>query len=322
MGLFKRYKNPHIKYIKRTPFHFLAWMLGVYKDSEKKAIPEDFIYPLIKRDEAGAKATFVNHCTYVLEIFNLVFVTDPIWSERCSPFSFLGPKRSHDPHIQIKDLKKIDYVLISHNHYDHLDLDSVREIYNHFPKVTFIVPVGLKRWFERKGIENVVELDWWQSISFQTNKHSPEIEIVATPAQHHSGRGPFDSNKSLWAGYMVTVKDKARSKRFYFAGDTAYNPYDFKSIGARYKDVDLSICPIGTYLPKKFMETVHLSPEHAVSIHKDINPKLSLGMHWGTFRLSEEPHNAPPYDLYQEMKKQNLDHSLFLPIPPGDCVNW
>lgn len=321
MRLFKRYKNPHITKIKRTPVHFLAWFLGFYKDRDHSVVPEDFVYPIIDL-EGDAKATFIGHCTYVLEMFGTTFVTDPIWNDRCSPFSFLGPKRQHDPHIEIEDLKNIDYVLISHNHYDHLDLYSIRKIVGAFPHVTFIVPVGLKKWFLKKGIEKVVELDWWQSSNFCKKKNTPNIEITAVPAQHHSGRGFFDGNKSLWAGYVVTIKSKGERKRFYFSGDTAYNDHDFKSIGRRFRNIDLSLCPIGTYSPKKFMETVHLSPKQAVSMHKDLKSKLSLGMHWGTFCLSDEPFNAPPYDLYNEMKEQNIDHSTFLPIPPGTSVSW
>lgn len=324
MGLNKRYKNPHIKGIKRSPFHFAAWFLGFYKDKTKtKQIPGDFTYPIPKVSDSKAdKATFIGHCTYLIESLGCTILTDPIWSKRCSPLSFMGPSRKHNPHIEIEDIKNVDFVLISHNHYDHLDLPSVRRIYQKFPKVTFIVPMGLKNWFIKRGIERVVELDWWQQVSFCENKNAPIIEITATPAQHHSGRGIFDANKSLWAGFIVKISDRQTSKCFYFAGDTAYNRHDFKQIGSRFRQIDLSICPIGTYVPKKFMETVHLSPNGAVCIHQDIKAKLSVGMHWGTFCLSEELLCAPPYDLYQEMQKEKLDISTFLPIPPGSAVNW
>jgi N-acyl-phosphatidylethanolamine-hydrolysing phospholipase D len=324
MGLFKKYKNPHIKRIKRTPAHFLAWYLGFYREKNKTLVPEDFTYPIsnMNREKGEPSATFINHCTYLMEVFGITILTDPIWNDRCSPVSFVGPKRRHDPHIDIEEIENVDYVLISHNHYDHLDLSSIRRIYKRFPKVTFIVPVGVKKWFLKKGIDQVVELDWWQTVTFCSEKGAPEVEVAAVPAQHHSGRGLFDSNKSLWAGFVTTVSCDNKSKRFYFAGDTAYNPHDFKQIGARFKDIDLSICPIGTYSPKKFMETVHLSPEGAVAIHKDIKSKLSVGMHWATFCLSEEAHNAPPYDLYKEMEKEGLDHKTFQPIPPGDSVAW
>ncbi|MCH9811206.1 MBL fold metallo-hydrolase [bacterium] len=321
MGLFKRYKNPHIKRLKRTPVHFIAWFLGFYKDKEKTAVPEGFSYPISKR-EGESRATFINHCTYLIEVFGLTILTDPIWNKRCSPVSFAGPKRKHDPHMDIEEIKKLDYVFVSHNHYDHLDLPSIRRIHQHFPQVTFIVPAGLKKWFEKKGISKVIELDWWQTVRFCSKKGAQELEVAAVPAQHHSGRGFFDGNKSLWAGFVATISHKGQRKRFYFAGDTAYNEHDFKKIGKRFSDIDLSICPIGTYSPKKFMETVHLSPAGAVAIHKDIGTKLSVGMHWATFCLSEEPADAPPYDLYKEMEKNNLDHSTFLPIPPGESVAW
>ena len=188
----------------------------------------------------------------------------------------MGPKRKHDPHIRIEDIKNLDFVLISHNHYDHLDYPSVKRVYKRFPAVTFIVPMGLKKWFVKRGIDRVVELDWWQDVNFCAKKDSPQIEITAVPAQHHSGRGFFDANKSLWVGFVVKVKHKGEKKCFYFAGDTAYNDHDFKNIGSRFRNIDLSICPIGTYVPKTFMETVHLSPKGAVTIHKDLKAKLSL----------------------------------------------
>ncbi|MCH9622067.1 MAG: hypothetical protein S4CHLAM20_15020 [Chlamydiia bacterium] len=323
MGIFKRYTNPHIKGLRRTLFHFIGWFAGLYKENDKIKVPEDFSYPMtLDFSEDKPSATFVNHSTYLVNAMGCHFLTDPIWSKRCSPFSFLGPKRLHDPHLQINEIKKLDFVLISHNHYDHLDSYSIKEIYKHFPDVTFVVPLGVKKWFLKQGIDQVVELGWWQNVNFKTDRKSPSIEVTAVPAQHHSGRRLFDANKSLWAGFVVTIKDQKDEKCFYFAGDTAYNSYDFKNIGVRFKNIDLSLCPIGTYRPKKFMETVHLSPEGAVAIHKDLKAKLSLGMHWGTFRLSEEPRDAPPYDLYNEMQKQSLNFSTFLPIEPGTSVNW
>ena len=322
MGLFKRYKNTYIRNIKRTPLHFLAWFLGFYRGDEKSIVPEGFSYPLPKNNpKKKDRALFINHCTYLIYSNDCHFLTDPIWSERCSPVSFAGPKRKNNPLLSIREIDNLDYILISHNHYDHLDVFSIKEIIKCFPKVIFIVPMGLKKWFRKKKIYNVRELNWWESTSFQ-NKNGTHIEIVAVPAQHHSGRGLFDANKSLWAGFVVKTASNDRVKTFYFSGDTGYNSMDFKKIGENFTDIDLSICPIGTYLPSKFMDTVHIGPKGAVAIHLDIKPKLSIGMHWGTFCLSEEAMDAPPYDLYLELKKRGISHQEFLPLPPGDFVNW
>ena len=151
MGLLKRYKNSYIKHIKRTPFHFFAWMLGFYKDKEPlETVPEDFTYPFPeKKEDKTNRAVFINHCTYLVSVEGTNFLTDPIWSKRCSPFSFFGPKRRSEPGIQISELEKVDYVLISHNHYDHLDLSSIKELISYHPNVLIIVPTGLKKWFRK-----------------------------------------------------------------------------------------------------------------------------------------------------------------------------
>jgi N-acyl-phosphatidylethanolamine-hydrolysing phospholipase D len=239
-------------------------------------------------------------------------LTDPVWDSYCSPFPIPKLKRKIPPPIPLADLPPIDFVLISHNHYDHLDAKTVRHLKAFHPQTEWIVPAGLSPWFRRRGIERVSELRWWDRIDF------PHLSISATPAQHFSGRTLWDKNKTHWNGYVV----ESKRKKLYFTGDTGYNRYDFKAIGERWGGFDLSLIPIGTYVPRKFMEPVHIGPFEAVQIHEDVRSRLSLGMHWKTFRLSEEPLDAPPYDLYLAMKEKNLPFSSFLPIDPGTYVNW
>lgn len=310
-----RYVNPHMHDLKRGLFDFALWKSGYY--DEKKiyhAPPDDFFYPAESPvfDPDHPIATWLGHSTYFVQVDELSFLTDPHFSSHCSPVPISFLRRRHPPGLSLSDIPMVSFVLLSHNHYDHLDAKSVREIHRRFPDVVFIVPRGVGRWFARRGIKNVVELDW--GASHQTG----DVRITATPAQHFSGRTLWDKNRTLWCGYVVEVKNKT----FYFAGDTGYNPIQFKEIGKRWNSIDLSLIPIGTYVPKDFMQPVHISPKEAVEIHCDVGSRLSLGMHWKTFCLSDEPLNRPPYDLYLAMRERQLPFETFLPLEPGESVNW
>lgn len=322
----KRYQNPYIRKLKRTPFHFLGWLCGVYQNTTKtQKLLDSFSYPIpdfeLNPDEPTVQ--WINHCTFLLEIDGLKILTDPIWSDRCSPFPFFGPKRRHSPPIELEDLPDIDVVLISHNHYDHLDARTVSFLKRRFPKLKWYAPKGLGAWFRRRGIQNLTELDWWQESSIDTRRSDLAVVVTAVPAQHNSGRGIFDSNSSLWVGYVLTIyRPCSEIKKAYFVGDTAYNEHDFKKIGRHFKSIDLALTPIGTYEPSDFMKTVHSGPVEAVSIHEDVNSQLSVAMHWRTFKLSSEPMHLPPYDLYHEMLSRNLNPARFLAIDPGMKINW
>lgn len=321
-----RFSNPYIGNIRRNVWHFLRWHWGHYEDLLPAAAPpKEFSYPLpdFSYNNLKPKVMWVNHCTFLIEIDGVRILTDPIWGRRCSPFSFIGPKRRHEPSISIEKLPEIDMVLLSHNHYDHLDASTVRALYKRFPQIMWFVPAGLGKWFNKRRISNVKELRWWEETLFKLPHKEAKLWISSVPAQHHSGRGLFDANKSLWMGFVVkAVREQKENKSFYFVGDTAYNPFDFKKIGELFPKIDLCLCPIGTYKPGRFMRTVHSSPEDAVQIHQDVKSELSIGMHWKTFKLSEEDLNRPPYDLYLAMKKYNLNLETFLPLEPGIEINW
>lgn len=322
----KRYSNPYIGNIRRSLWHFLRWQWGHYDDALPIAAPpKDFSYPIptkeIKLDEP--KVVWVNHSTFMIEIDGVRILTDPIWAKRCSPISFIGPKRSHEPYLSLDKLPEIDAVLISHNHYDHLDAQSVKALNKRFPHIKWFVPVGLGKWFEKRGVNHVKELRWWEETFLHIPSKAAKFWISSVPAQHHSGRGLFDANQSLWMGFVVkALRNGKENKCFYFVGDTAYNKYDFKKIGELFPKIDLCLCPIGTYKPSRFMLTVHSSPEDAVLIHQDVKSALSIGMHWKTFKLSDEGLSRPPYDLYLAMKKYNLTLEKFLPLEPGIEINW
>lgn len=302
--------------MRRTLWDLFLWKTGRYNDkTPSEKAPEQFSYPATapSLDPNSPSATWIGHSTFLIEIDGLHILTDPVWDDYCSPIPIKALKRRHEPPIALSDLPPIDCVLLSHNHYDHLDAKTVAHLNSFHPSIEWIVPLGMARWFKKRGIQNVTELNWWQNSSI---KGGPTI--TAVPAQHFSGRSLWDKNSTLWNGYVLEHK----GKRLYFTGDTGYNEIDFKTIGAHFSHMDLSLIPIGTYEPIAFMSPVHCSPWEAVLIHKEVNSRLSLGMHWKTFCLSEEPIDQPPYDLFLAMEEKKLPFETFLPIEPGIQINW
>lgn len=246
------------------------------------------------------KIIFVNHSTFLLQIDNLNILTDPIWSTRCSPFQWMGPKRNRPPGVTFNSLPKIDLVLISHNHYDHLDENTIKELQKeHNPQ--FIVPLGVSHFFKRLGIYNVIEIDWNEEIQFKN------IKITGTPAVHFSSRGIYDRDKTLWCGYLING-----SKQIYFAGDTAYDDTIFKTIGDENPNIDISIIPIGAYKPNWFMSPIHTNPTEAVKIHLDLNSKKSIATHFGTFALADEGQGEAIKDLTEALLKSNVSKNQFM----------
>lgn len=309
-----RFVNPHVEELRRTLWDLLRWWTGAYKDPLPPPVPASFVYPVPSAvfDPKAPSVNWINHSTFLIQIAGVNFLTDPIWSSRC--FRFIGPKRRHMPPVSLDKLPPIHYVLISHDHYDHLDLSTVRALKKLYPEICWLVPLGVKKWFAKEGITNVKELSWWEEVMLG------DFTFTAVPAQHFSGRRGSDLNQTLWAGWVV--ENKREKKRFYFVGDTGYNPVDFKRIGEKWKYMDLSLIPIGSYSPRKFMSPVHIEPRDAVRIHQEVGSLLSIAMHWKTFRLSDEPMNQPPYDLFLSLQSQGVEPTEFLALEPGHALNW
>jgi len=203
----------------------------------------------------------------------------------------------------------IHLVLISHNHYDHLDEATVRQLHRRFgDNLCFCIPMGLRRWFEKRGIHNLVELDWWQSTPL-TDKN----EVFCLPTQHFSGRTATDTNASLWCSWLLEMD----GFRFYFGGDTGYGQV-FRDIGELFAPIDLALLPIGAYDPRWFMAPVHVAPEEAVRIHQDIGARQSVAMHWGTFVLTDEPMDEPPRRLRLALERQSMSESEFRVMQHGE----
>jgi N-acyl-phosphatidylethanolamine-hydrolysing phospholipase D len=266
--------------------------------------------PAALRAPGAAQLTWIGHSTFLIQTAGLNVLTDPHLSQRASPLSFAGPRRLVPPALDFAGLPPIHAVLISHDHYDHLDLPSVRRLAaDHAPQ--FFVPLGLKALLEREGIGNITELDWWQSAA------GTDYTVTAVPVQHFSGRGAFDHNRSLWAGLVLEVK----GRRVFFAGDTGYSP-DLAEIGRRYAPLDLSLIPIGAYDPRSFMQPMHVNPEEAVQIHRDLGSRQSYAMHWGSFRLTLEPLDEPPARLRAALAAAGLPAAEFQVLAHGETRHW
>jgi L-ascorbate metabolism protein UlaG (beta-lactamase superfamily) len=250
--------------------------------------------------------TFVNHATVLVQTRGFSFLTDPVWSERVSPLTWVGPKRHRPPGVPFDRLPKIDFVVISHSHYDHMDVSTLKNLDDAFGS-RFLVPLGNKAFLESKGIANVVELDWWQSLEL-----NPRLKISLAPAEHFSGRSPFDRNETLWGSYVVSFDGHA----VFFGGDTAYSPH-FKAIRERFGSPDIALLPIGAYEPRWFMKSVHMNPEEAVLAHLDLGAERSIGVHFGTFQLTPESIDQPLKDLDEALKKRNLAKDEFVTLPEG-----
>jgi len=251
-------------------------------------------------------ALWIGHSTFLINNGDLTILTDPIFSERASPLTFAGPKRLIKPVIKIKDLPKVDVITISHNHYDHLDVNSLRKIQKKFPNVKILVPKGDLKLLRNYNLNNGFEFLWWEAITLNNTK------FIFTPAQHWSARGLRDRNKSLWGSWFI----KTEEKNIFHAGDTGYSD-DFIEIRNRLGPVDFAMIPIGAYDPQWFMSYSHVNPEEALSIAKDLDAKKSIGMHWGTFILTDEPVLEPRERLNKITNQTNVD---FYTVTPGNII--
>ncbi|MFH1377156.1 MAG: MBL fold metallo-hydrolase [Planctomycetota bacterium] len=249
--------------------------------------------PVERTADGDLIVTFINHTTVLIQMDGINILTDPIYSQRCSPLSWAGPMRRRPPGIAFDDLPPIDYVLISHNHYDHLDVPTLKRLRDAHQPV-FITGLGNAALLQSEGIDSVVEIDWRESTSIKN-----DLTIIGTPALHHSIRGVSDKNRSLWLGIVI----KSRNGNVFFSGDSGY--YDgFKTIGDDYGPFRLALLPIGAYKPRWFMQAFHSSPDEAVKIADDIRSRLSVPIHYGTFPLGDDGESDPLFDLLNALRKE------------------
>jgi L-ascorbate metabolism protein UlaG (beta-lactamase superfamily) len=265
----------------------------------------------LRNNPGTPRVTWIGHATLLVQLDGVNVLTDPQFSDRASPFRFAGPKRLNPPGVAFDDLPPIQVVVISHDHYDHLDRDTVTRLAAaHRPR--FLVPLGLKAWFTSIGIqEGVEELDWWDS------RRVGGVTFTATPVQHWSQRTPFDLNRRLWAGWAIAGRDR----RLFFAGDTGY--YDvFRRIGERLGPFDLALVSIAAYEPPSVMAHTHTTPEQSLRIFADVGARTFVAMHWGTFDLAEEPIDEPPRRLLAAARAQGLPDARVWVLAHGETRAW
>lgn len=347
-GLFE---NPWPSWNNQTPWKIVGGM--IWRKLSGKANSPDTTPPTVpvqkptflpsREQDDKIRATWLGHACYYVEFpSGLRVLFDPVFEDRCSPLSWLGPKRYTEVPCQISEIPIIDAVIISHSHYDHLSTPTVAEIAKRNPNAHFFVPLGNKEWFVESGIHQVTELDWWDEVEFTLTPQNEKPTITAAdsatpspspktitsrisclPCQHTANRGLFDRGKTLWASWSVKTDDKS----LWFGGDTGYRAVPrssdgqddyseayahlptcpaFKDIGRFRGPFDLGLIPIGAYSPRWVMSPMHANPRDAVEIFRDTACKRALGIHWGTWVLTEEDVLEPPRMLKEALKFRNI----------------
>ncbi len=286
---------------------FIVWKWGQLSKDIQSA--DSYEFPVdrsqhrnIRTNTSRPSLTWIGHATFLIQIDGMNILTDPHFSERASPVSWAGPRRAVPPAMPIRTLPEIDAVVISHDHYDSLDVSSVKDLAKHNAGVHFLVPLGMKAWFDALELSNiqVTELDWGESHTISN------IRFTAEPSQHWGKRSLFDGFERLWASWVIRTKDR----QIFFAGDSGYTRH-FKNIGEKYGFFDLALIPIGAYAPRWFMQHYHANPEEAVLIHRDIRSRYSVAMHWGTFIMTDEPLDEPPVRLADALQKYAIKATEF-----------
>jgi L-ascorbate metabolism protein UlaG (beta-lactamase superfamily) len=252
--------------------------------------------------------TFIGHASFLIQAAAANVLVDPVYYKRASPVSFAGPRRARAPGVRIDDLPPVSLVLLSHNHYDHCDLRTLRLLDQRFhPR--FVTPLGNGRLLRSAGIRDIEEIDWWETAS------TASLPITLTPAQHFSARGPFDRNRALWGGFLIEIG----GRRILHAGDSGYGAH-FKEIGQRLSPIDLALVPIGAYEPRWFMKDIHMNPAEAVQAHLDLGARQSIAMHFGTFQLTPEGIDEPVRDLVKALGERGVPAERFRPLEVGESV--
>jgi len=309
------FRNPDPGFTR--PSGWTRWAFILRRTAQSIGSPRAYDAPREANDGSKLRAqppsatiTWVGHATLLVQLDGLNILTDPQWSDRAGPTSWLGAKRLSPPGLAFESLPRIDVVVVSHDHYDHLDLPTVKRLAaTHDP--LFLVPLGMKEWFADNGMTRVEERDWWQEHEYRG------VRFVCVPAQHFSQRSLWDGSRRLWASWAIL----GRERRLYFSGDTGYFA-GFKEAGRRLGPFDVAALPIGAYLPPEIMKQVHVNPEEAVQAFLDLNARVMVGMHWGTFDLAEEPLGEPPARMLRDFDRRGLEPSRAWVLRIGETRAW
>ena len=302
----KRFYNSWGVNNEKSLLDVLKWKLsGGAKDWPKEKVYTKADSQLVTiGGAASVHVTYIGQATVYVQDSQLSILTDPQFSERASPVSFAGPKRYREPALTVEQLPSVHLVLVSHNHYDHMDIPSLVALDKKF-KPEFVVPLGNAKYLKEAGIQNVIELDWWQEYK--------SVQLV--PAQHWSARGVYDRNEALWGGFVMNLS----GRKIFFAGDTGYGPH-FKMIREKCGVMDLSLLPIGAYEPRDFMKDQHMNPEDAVLAHLDLNTKKSFAIHFETFQMTDEAYDEPRKELSKQLTQKSLPAEVFFVPQLGETL--
>jgi len=289
----------------------LRWKLGGKAEPWPERTPPAPQPPPPAPVNGGVVATWIGQSTFLLQTAHGNFLTDPVFSDRVGPTPWLGPRRWMPPGLALNALPRIDAVLLSHDHYDHCDLPSLRTLNRHYDLQVF-APLGHRALLKAAGVQRVAELDWWQAHRF-----SQDCTVTLTPARHWCRRRPGETNRRLWGGFMLHVGPR----KIFFAGDTGYDDRLFRDIAARAGPPDLALLPIGSYEPRWFMSVAHMNPAEAVNVHRDLGARRSVAMHWGTFRLTDESREAPLTALATARAAAGMTDDEFVVLAPSASLS-
>lgn len=305
--IFAEYKNTNGESLEKPFKDFIKW-IRMDTETELASIEISDEWKNINLATDDNYVIWIGHSTFLIKKNGITILTDPIFSDRASPFKNIGPKRLIPPAIPLDKIPQIDFITVSHNHYDHLDISSLKKISKLHPNAVFLIPAGDLKLLTKKNIKNSYEFEWWESFE------STNFTFTFTPVQHWSKRSLFDRNKSLWGGWNIKHKDYS----MFHAGDTGYSN-DFIDTKLRLGSPKYAFIPIGAYDPEWFMAQSHVNPEDAVRIMLDLEAENAFGMHWGTFTLTDEDTLEPPLRLKNAAKNSNSPN--FISLTPGEVIN-
>jgi L-ascorbate metabolism protein UlaG (beta-lactamase superfamily) len=309
-----RYRGPKSDHFDGRQFHnhasgwqsggsFLKWQLT--KEPQPWPVWIDDVPgppPPERVDGGRLRVTWINHASLLVQMDGVNVITDPIWSERCSPVAFAGPKRHRAPGLRFEDLPPLDAVLVSHNHYDHLDLPTLRRLRSTTPSLRTFTPLGNAELLRKNGIAGARDLDWWQEVQL-----TERVKITLVPSQHFCARGISDRNATLWGGFVIS----GPSGKVYFAGDTGWGKH-FGEVRERFGEIRVALLPIGAYLPRWFMKPAHINPAEAVDAHLALGATTSIAMHFATFKLGDDGYEQPADDLRKAIAAKGSPRFLIL----------
>lgn len=306
-----RFFNPGHPDTDRSPRDMLRWKLREKAARWPKHVPVSPVVPETRVD--GLRVIMVGHATLLIQAGGLNVLTDPLWSDRASPVKFVGPRRVTAPGVAFADLPPIDVVLLSHNHYDHLDIASLRRLDSAF-RPLIVTPLGNDT-IVRRALPDarIAAGDWWSQVQLD-----PDCSVDIVPAYHWSARGSGDRRMALWGGFML----RTPAGLVFFAGDTGYGDGAiFRTMRERYGAPDVALLPIGAYAPRWFMAAQHTDPDEAVRIMLDLDARSAIGIHWGSFQLTDEAREEPSALLRQALQDRGIAETRFAAAAPGDVFD-